>query len=72
MQLNAGVVDTGIIDASGKFATDINNTSSTCGKICRRCRFIPVPWCTLTCEYLCKFSKKFAITLMLFQGLGER
>jgi hypothetical protein len=29
----AGVVDTG-----GKFATGINNTSGTGGKICRRCR----------------------------------
>jgi hypothetical protein len=24
--------------------------------------------CTLTCEYLCKFSKTFEMTLMLFSG----
>jgi hypothetical protein len=28
----------GIIDTGGKFATVINNTSETGGKICRRCR----------------------------------
>ncbi len=49
----------------GKFATGINNTSKTGGKICRcrwhrwqigyRCRWYR--WCTLTCEYLREFSK---------------
>jgi hypothetical protein len=41
----AGVVDTGgnlppvsIVYTGGKFATGINNTSETGGKICRRCR----------------------------------
>jgi hypothetical protein len=40
-----GVIDTmsgkiaaGIVDTGGKFATGINNTSETGGKICRRCR----------------------------------
>ncbi len=29
----------GIVDTGGKFATGINNTSETGGKICRRCRW---------------------------------
>ncbi len=28
---------TGVIDTGGKFATGVNNTSETGGKICRRC-----------------------------------
>jgi hypothetical protein len=28
----------GIVDTGGKFATGINNTSETGGKICRLCR----------------------------------
>jgi hypothetical protein len=28
----------GVVDAGGKFATGINNTSETGGKVCRRCR----------------------------------
>ncbi len=35
-------------------------------QICHRCRWHR--WCTLTCEYLRKFSKKFEITLTLFSG----
>ncbi len=35
-------------------------------QICRRCRWHW--WCTLTCEYLRKFSKKFEMTLLLFSG----
>jgi hypothetical protein len=65
------------------FATGINNTSGSSAKICRRCRgkftigvvdtgskfaTSVVEWCTLTCEYLRKFSKKFEITLLLFSG----
>ena len=72
----AGVVDTGVatgvVDAGGKFAaavintgdkfaTGINNTSETGSKICRR-------WCTLTCEYLSEFSKKFETVLFGFSG----
>ncbi len=37
-----------IVDTGGKFATGINNTSETGGKICRRCPWYR--WCTLTCE----------------------
>ncbi len=35
-------------------------------QICRRCRWHR--WCTLTCEYLHEFSKKFEMTLVLFSG----
>jgi hypothetical protein len=72
----SGVVDTGgkfaagIVDTSGKFATGINNTSGTGGKICRRCPLYQ--WCTLTCEYLHEFLKKFeADPSVIFRGLGE-
>ncbi len=46
------------------FATGINDTSGTVGKICHRCR----RWCTLTCRYLCDFLKKFKMTIILFSG----
>jgi hypothetical protein len=26
-------------------------------------------WCTLTCKYLCEFSNKFKMTLILFSGI---
>ncbi len=35
-------------------------------QICHRCRWHR--WCNLTCEYLCEFSKKFEMNLMLFPG----
>ncbi len=35
-------------------------------QICRRCHWHR--WCTLTCEYLREFSRKFEMTLMLFSG----
>ncbi len=51
-----------IVDTRGKFATGINNTSCTGGKICRRCRWLQwCRWhrgCTLTCEYLREFCEK--------------
>ncbi len=56
---------TGIVDTGGKFATGINNTSETGVKICRR-------WCTLTCEYLRKFSKKFETVLTEYSGAGGK
>ncbi len=60
-----------------QFATGVNNTSGTGGKICRRCRWYRWQicrrrrwhrWCTLTCEYLREFSKKFEMTLGRFSG----
>jgi hypothetical protein len=54
------------IFTSVKFATGINNTSGTGGKICHRCRWYR--WCTLTCEYLREFAKNFEMALMLFSG----
>ncbi len=61
----------GVVDTGGKFATGINSSSETGGKICRRCRWYR--WCTLTCEYLREFSKKFETVLMGYPtlGLGE-
>ncbi len=58
------------------FATSINNTSETGGKICCRCRWYRwqichcrwYPWCTLTCKYLLEFSKKFETVLMEYSG----
>ncbi len=38
-QIATGIIDTGVNDSGGKFATGINNTSQTSGKICRRCRW---------------------------------
>ncbi len=46
-------------DTGGKFAAGINDTSVIGGK------FAASVVCTLTCKYLCEFSKKFEMTLML-------
>ena len=35
-------------------------------QICHRCRWHR--WCTLTCEYLREFSKKFETALMVYSG----
>ncbi len=68
---------TGFVDISGKFAIGVNNTRGTGGKICRRCHWYRWQicrrcrwhrWCTLTCEYLREFSKKFEMILMLLSG----
>ncbi len=64
-QIVAGIVDTG-----GKFATSINNTSENGGKIRRWCRWYR--WCTMTCEYLREFSKKFETVLMGYSGAGGK
>ncbi len=61
-QFAAGIVDTG-----GKFATGINNTSKTGGKICRRRRWYR--WSTLSYEYLREFSKKCETALMVYSGV---
>ncbi len=37
-------------------------------QICHRCRWYR--WYTLTCEYLCEFSKKFETVLMQYSGAG--
>ncbi len=59
------------LDTSGKFATGINNTCKTGGKICLRCRWYL--WCTLTCEYLCEnFFYKFETVLMGYSGAGGK
>jgi hypothetical protein len=58
-KFTASVVDTGgkfakgVVDTGGKFAT---------------VSLIPARRCTLTCEYLRQFSKKFEMTQMLFSG----
>ncbi len=70
-----------IVDTGGKFATGINNTRKAGGRICRRfcwnwwqiCRRCHCyQWCTLTCEYLCKFSKKFETVLLEYSGAGGK
>ncbi len=38
--------------------------------ICHRCRWYR--WCTLTCEYLRKFSKKFETVLLGYSGAGGK
>jgi hypothetical protein len=75
-QFATSVVDTGgkfaggIIDTGGKFATCINNTRENGGKICHWVRLYL--WCTLICEYLRKFSKKFETVLMEYSGAGRK
>jgi hypothetical protein len=49
---------TGVVDTGGKFAAGVVDTG---GNLRHR-------WCTLTCEYLRKFSKKFEMNLMLLSG----
>ncbi len=48
----------GVFDTSGKFAAGVG---------CRWYR-----WCTLTCEYLREFSKKFEMVLMGYSGAGGK
>ncbi len=38
--------------------------------ICHRCYWYQ--WCTLTCEYLCEFSKKLKTVLMGYSGAGGK
>ncbi len=38
--------------------------------ICHRCRWYR--WCTLTCEYLREFSKKFETVLLEYSGSGGK
>jgi hypothetical protein len=45
-------------------------TSEIGGKICCRCCWYW--WCTLNCEYLRKFSKKFETVLMGYSGAGGK
>jgi hypothetical protein len=40
------------------------------GQICHRCHWYR--WCTLTCEYLREFSKKFETVLMGHSGAGGK
>jgi hypothetical protein len=43
-----------VVDTGGIFAAGVVDTGGN--------------FATLTCEYLCEFSKKFEMTLMLFSG----
>ncbi len=56
----------GVVDTVGKFAAGIVNTGGNLPPV----SLTPVRrrWCTLTCEYLCEFSKKFEMILMLLSG----
>jgi hypothetical protein len=50
---------TGVVDTSSKFAPRVIEVSL-------------ILRCTLTCKYLCEFSKKFEIILMSFSGAWGR
>ncbi len=79
---SCGKFAAGMLDTGGKFATGVNNTSGTGGKICRQCRWYRCHWhrwqichrcrwhrwCTLICEYLREFLKKFETVLIKFSG----
>ncbi len=86
-QIATGVVDiggnfaAGVVDIGDNFATGINNNSETGGKIYCRCSWYWwkiccqchwYQWCTLTCEYLRKFLKKFKTVLMGYSGAGGK
>ncbi len=58
---------TGVIDTGGKWKISAVRKVLI---ICHRCRWYW--WCTLTCEYLCEFAKKFEMIQCYFQGLGGR
>jgi hypothetical protein len=62
-KISAGVIDTGV-----KFAAGVVDTSGNLPPV----SLTPVAnlhrWCTLTCEYLREFSKKFEMILMLLSG----
>ncbi len=69
----AGVADTGgkfaagVVDTGGNFAAGVIDTG---GKFATRCRWYR--WCTLTCDYLREFSKKFETVLMQYSGAGGK
>ncbi len=44
----------------------VSTTLAKLGANCHRCRWYW--WCTLTCKYLCEFSKKFEMFLMEYSG----
>jgi hypothetical protein len=48
------------------FAAGIDDTSGIRGKIAAD--VIDTGWCTMTCKYLCEYTKKNEMTLMLFSG----
>ncbi len=68
--ISGGKFAAGIVDTGGKFATSINNTRENGVKLCHRCCWYR--WCTLTCEYLREFSKKFETVLMDYSGAGGK
>jgi hypothetical protein len=70
---------TGVIDTGGKFAAGVVDTVGNFPPASMAPANLPwvslIPAAilspvslTLTCEYLCEFSKKFEMTLMLFSG----
>jgi hypothetical protein len=65
--------NTGINDTGGKFATSVNDTGGKLMLVSTTpaANLPPVyRWCTLTCEYLRKFLKKFKTVLMGYSGAG--
>jgi hypothetical protein len=62
------------ISLSGVSSLILFQLFATWGKICQWCKFSAdvidtgIRWGTLTCKYLCNFSKKFHMTVRLFSG----
>ncbi len=54
----------GDVDTGGKYAACVIDTG---GKFATGVR-----WCTMTCEYLHKFLKKFETVLMGYSGAGGK
>jgi hypothetical protein len=61
---------TGVIHTDGKFAAGVADTGGNLPPVSLTPveNLLPVSKCTLSCEYLCEFSKKFKMTLLLFSG----
>ncbi len=62
-----------VVDTGGKFAAGVVDTGGNLPSVSLTlvANLPPVSltrWCTLTCEYLCEFSKKFEMILMLLSG----
>ncbi len=63
------------VNLRAKIYIYVNSTTQTCPKQMIKIflfeNFFHLPrhqWCTLSCEYLCEFSKKFEMALMVFSG----
>ncbi len=74
---NGGKFSAGVVNTGGKLPpVSLTPVSATLAKLVAklaagsRCRWYR--WCTLTCEYLLEFSKKFELVLMGYSGAGGK